>query len=155
MLNKVMLIGNVGNDPETRTTQGGVPVCNIRLATNERYKDRNGETQERTEWHSLVLWNRLAEIARDHVRKGDRIYIEGRLRTREWEDREGIKRRTTEIFVDAMRFLSTRNGNGQAQGAARSHGNGARRQPQPAAAVTPENDPFYSGPDGVPEDVPF
>lgn len=156
MLNKVLLIGNLGGDPEVRYTQDGTPVCTLRLATNERYKNRNGEVQEHTEWHSIVLWGRLAENAKNYLRKGDRLYVEGRLRTREWQDKNGNARRTTEILVSAMRFLSTRGGNGngqRAQARPQSHTpHAAPRNPEPAIP----DDPFFDGgEDAPPEDVPF
>ena len=105
MLNKVMLIGNLGVDPEVRFTPQGTPVCTFSLATNERYK-KNGETETRTEWHRIVAFGRLAEICGEFLRKGKLIYIEGNLRTREWEDSKGVKRSTTEIIMNSMKILS-------------------------------------------------
>ena len=101
-LNKVMLIGNLGRDPEVRFTQGGTPVANFTLATNERWTDQSGEKQERTEWHRIVVWGKQAEIAGEYLRKGRQIFVEGSLQTRDWTDKEGNKRYTTEI--KAMRF---------------------------------------------------
>lgn len=101
-LNKVMLIGNLGRDPEVRFTQGGSPVANFTLATNERWTDQAGEKQERTEWHRIVVWGKQAEIAGEYLRKGRQIFVEGSLQTREWTDRDGNKRYTTE--VKALRF---------------------------------------------------
>jgi single-strand DNA-binding protein len=101
-LNKVMLIGNLGRDPEVRFTQGGTPVANFTLATNERWTDQSGEKQERTEWHRIVVWGKQAEIAGEYLRKGRQIFVEGALQTREWTDKDGHKRYTTEI--KAMRF---------------------------------------------------
>ncbi len=106
MVNKVILIGNVGADPDVRYLDGGVAVANIRLATTERYKNKNGENIDQTEWHNVVLWRGLAEIVEKYVKKGMRLYIEGRLRTRSWDDQNGIKRYTTEIFADNMQMLS-------------------------------------------------
>ncbi|MDR1755598.1 MAG: single-stranded DNA-binding protein [Culturomica sp.] len=106
MVNKVILIGNVGADPEVRYLEGGVAVANLRLATTENYKNRNGEKVEQTEWHSVVLWRGLAEIVEKYVKKGMRLYIEGRLRTRAWDDQSGNKRYTTEIYADNMQMLS-------------------------------------------------
>lgn len=105
MVNKVILIGNVGADPEVRFLEGGTAVANLRLATTETYT-RNGERVEQTEWHSIVLWRGLAEIAQKYVKKGMKLYIEGRLRTRQWEDKEHNKRYTTEIYADTMQMLS-------------------------------------------------
>ena len=106
MVNKVILIGNVGADPEVRYLDGGIAVANLRLATTERYKSKNGETVEQTEWHNIVLWRNLAQIAEKYVKKGMTLYIEGRLRTRSWDDQNGVKRYTTEIYGDNMQMLS-------------------------------------------------
>ena len=114
MVNKVILIGNVGADPDVRYLDGGVAVANIRLATTERYKNKNGENIEQTEWHNVVLWRGLAEIVEKYVKKGMRLYIEGRLRTRSWDDQNGIKRYTTEIFADNMQMLSRADDNNMA-----------------------------------------
>lgn len=106
MVNKVILIGNVGADPEVRYLDGGVAVANLRLATTERYRNKNGENIDQTEWHNIVLWRGLAEIVEKYVRKGMRLYIEGRIRTRSWDDQNGNKRYTTEIWADNMQMLS-------------------------------------------------
>ncbi|HPW79049.1 MAG: Single-stranded DNA-binding protein [Bacteroidetes bacterium ADurb.Bin037] len=111
MLNKVMLIGNVGKDPEIRHLESGTAVANLVLATSERYRDRNGEMQEQTEWHNVVLWRGLADIAERFVRKGSQIYIEGKIRTRSWEDQSGQKRYTTEIVADTLQLLGKRSDN--------------------------------------------
>ncbi len=105
-VNKVILLGNLGSDPEVRTLESGTKVANFNIATNEFYKDRSGERQKRTEWHRLSLWDRLAEIAEEYLKKGNQVYVEGRLRTRQWEDKEGNNRSTTEIRVDNMVMLS-------------------------------------------------
>lgn len=112
-VNKVILIGNLGSDPELKQTPDGVPVASVSLATNESWTDRSGEHQERTEWHRLVLWRRLGEIAGQYLKKGSRIYIEGKLQTREWQDQSGQKRYTTEVVVYDMQMLDSR-GEGQA-----------------------------------------
>lgn len=96
-INKVILIGNLGRDPEVRYTQNGTAVANFTLATNEVWNDKSGERQERTEWHRIVVWGKQAEIAREHLSKGKQVYIEGSIQTRQWDDREGNKRTTTEI----------------------------------------------------------
>lgn len=106
MVNKVILIGNVGAEPEVRYLDGGVAVANLRLATTERYRNKNGENIDQTEWHNIVLWRGLAEIVEKYVHKGMRLYIEGRIRTRSWDDQNGIKRYTTEIYADNMQMLS-------------------------------------------------
>jgi single-strand DNA-binding protein len=108
MLNKVMLIGNVGRDPEIRHLESGVAVVTLPIATSERFKDRNGDVKEQTEWHNVVFWRNLAEIVEKHVRKGSQVFIEGRLRTKTWEDPNGQKRYATEIVADTMRLLGRR-----------------------------------------------
>ena len=104
-INKVMLIGNLGSDPELRFTPSGVQVANFSLATTESWTDKSGERQERAEWHRIVLWRRLAEIAGQYLKKGSKIYIEGKLQTRSWEDQNGQKRYTTEVVANSMEML--------------------------------------------------
>lgn len=104
-VNKIILIGNLGADPEVRSTSGGTPVANFRLATSETYKNRDGERETRTEWHRVVTFGRLAEICGQYLKKGKQIYIEGRIQTREWEDQTGNKRWTTEIVANQMQML--------------------------------------------------
>ena len=106
MINKVILIGNVGADPEVRYLDGGVAVARFSLATTEVYNNKNGEQVRQTEWHNIVLWRGLAQIAEKYVKKGMLLYIEGRLRTRNWEDQNGVKRYTTEIYGDNMQMLT-------------------------------------------------
>lgn len=105
MINKVVLIGNAGQDPEVRHLESGIAVANFTLATNETYKDKNGEKVTQTEWHRIVLWRGLAEVAEKYVKKGEQLYIEGRLRTRNWDDKDGNKRYTTEVYADIMKML--------------------------------------------------
>ena len=104
-INKVMLIGNLGSDPELRFTPSGVQVANFNLATTESWTDKSGERQERAEWHRIVLWRRLAEVAGQYLKKGSKIYIEGKLQTRSWEDQNGQKRYTTEVVANSMEML--------------------------------------------------
>jgi single-strand DNA-binding protein len=112
-INKVILIGNLGQDPESRTTPSGTTVTNIRLATSESWRDKqSGEMKENTEWHSVVLWNKLGEIAAEYLRKGSQVYIEGRLQTRKWQDKQGNDRYTTEIVASEMQMLGGRGGGG-------------------------------------------
>ncbi len=157
MLNKVMLIGNLGADPETRFTQDGTCVCNLRLATTEKFKNRNGEPQERTEWHRVTLWARLGEIANQYLSKGSRVYIEGKIETRKWQDRDGNDRYTTEIRASEMKMLGggRRSGSGSGDapssgGSFPSHGGGGQKG---------GDDPFASPPDfgdvPVDDDIPF
>lgn len=159
MINKVILVGNVGGDPEVRTTESGVKVARIRLATSERYTDKqSGERKELTEWHTITLWRGLADIVDRYVHKGSQLYIEGRLRTREWTDTNNIKRYTTEILADNMQLLGSRgDGQGAAPAAAPSApAQSAYQQPaaqpaqpayqQPASIPAPQDDP---------DDLPF
>ncbi|MBL7686198.1 MAG: single-stranded DNA-binding protein [Deltaproteobacteria bacterium] len=105
-VNKVILIGNLGNDPEIRYTPSGAAVANFNIATNENWKDKNGQDQERTEWHRIVVWGKLAELCGEYLSKGRTVYAEGRLQTREWNDKDGNKRYTTEIIANTIQFLS-------------------------------------------------
>tara|TARA_B100000941_G_C28362806_1_gene477957 strand:+ start:73 stop:513 length:441 start_codon:yes stop_codon:yes gene_type:complete len=107
-VNKVILVGNLGQDPESRFTPQGTAVTNLSIATNESWKDQNGETQDRTEWHRVVMYGRMAETAVEYMRKGQMVYVEGRLNTREWEDQNQIKRKTTEIRCDNFTMLGRR-----------------------------------------------
>ena len=149
-LNKAMLIGNVGRDPEVRYLDGqngNAKVATFTLATTERYRDRNGETRENTEWHNIVTWRNTADVVEKYVRKGTQLYIEGRIRTRSWDDQSGNKRYTTEIIADTLQLLGKRNDNPGAQ----PSGYQAPAQPsyapaaqtvatQPAAAQTTHED---------------
>jgi single-strand DNA-binding protein len=150
-LNKVMLIGNLGKDPEVKYTPNGVPVAKFSLATNERYKDKSGEWQDRTEWHSIVAWQKLAEIVGEYVKKGSKIYIEGRLQTSSWEDKQsGEKKYRTEIIASDLLLLSSRGeGDGQSRGArGASAGESMDQRPQHGeetphpAEITDEDIPF-------------
>lgn len=138
-VNKVILVGRLGRDPETRYTSSGQAVCNFTLATDESFRDRNGERQQRTEWHRIVMWGKLAEIGQQYLKKGKLIYIEGRLQTRQWDDKEGNKRTTTEIVANVMRMLG-----GRAEGApaaeAEAASAGADDQAQPE--INDEDLPF-------------
>jgi single-strand DNA-binding protein len=130
-INKVILIGHLGADPETRAMPSGMTVANMRLATTESWKDKQtGEQQERTEWHNVALFGRLGEIAAEYLRKGSQVYIEGRLRTRKWQDKEGRDRYTTEIVANEMQMLG---GRGGASGGASAAGGGGSSEPAPRA----------------------
>ena len=116
-VNKVILVGNVGKDPEVRYLQSGTPVAHFRLATNERFKDRSDEWQERTEWHSIVAWKHLAEIVGEYVAKGSRLYVEGKIQTSSWEDRQsGERKYRTEIVAGDLVLLGPRENGGHQQG---------------------------------------
>ncbi len=115
-LNKAMIIGNLGADPEVRYTQSGTPVANLRIATNEVWTDKSGEKQERTEWHRVVVFGRTAENVGKYLKKGRQVYVEGRIQTKDWEDRDGNKRYTTEIVAQNVTFLSGGSGGGRGGG---------------------------------------
>lgn len=136
-LNKVMLIGNVGRDPEVRYLEGNTPnakVASFTLATTERYRDRNGELRENTEWHNIVAWRNNADIAEKYIRKGTQIFIEGRLRSRSWDDQSGNKRYTTEVIADNIQLLGKKSDNPASQGGYAPAGNGQQGWQAPAAA---------------------
>ncbi len=174
MVNKVILIGNVGVDPEVRTLEGGAKVARIRLATTERLFDRQAnETKEHTEWHTITLWRGLADVVDRFVRKGTQIYVEGRLRTREWMDKDNNKRYTTEILADTMNLLGRRSDNpasseggygaqqgggyGSGYGSAAAQPQGGYQAPRPAAtpATAPQPAAAPAVPAEDPDDLPF
>lgn len=139
MLNKVMLIGNVGKDPEVRHLENGIAVATLTLATSERYRDRTtGETKEQTEWHSVILWRQMADFAEKFVRKGAQVYVEGKLRSRSWEDQQGIKHYVTEIVADTLNLLGRR---GDSQGSPAQ--GGYTPQPAQSAYNQPAAQPAY------------
>lgn len=145
-VNKVIIIGNLGADPEVRYLPSGSPVTNIRVATSDGWKDKQtGETQERTEWHRIVFFNRLAEIASEYLRKGSKVYIEGSLRTNKWQDQSGNERYTTEIIANSMQMLDAKGG-GAATGATNS-------APSFAAESVPMSMPEMSA--EFDDDIPF
>jgi single-strand DNA-binding protein len=152
-VNKVIIVGTLGKDPETRYMPSGSAVTNLRLATNEQWKDKQtGEQQERTEWHSIAMFGRLAEIAAEYLRKGSQVYIEGKLRTRKWQDKEGKDRYTTEIVADEMQMLGGKGGGGGASaGAAGGMGAGAPAGGGGRAAVNDSGGP----PGDFDDDIPF
>lgn len=147
-LNKAMLIGNLGADPEVRYTQNNTAVATISVATSERYKDGNGEMQERTEWHRVVAWGKLAEICQNYLKKGNKVYFEGPIQTRSWEDKDGQKRYTTEIKALNMVMLDSKPDGmgGGAQSPAAAKGSGA------AASASSFSD---SDMDNIDDDLPF
>ena len=140
-INKVILVGNLGADPETRYMPSGSAVTNLSIATSEQWKDKqSGEQKERTEWHKVAMFNRLAEISAEYLRKGSQVYIEGKLRTRKWQDRDGNDRWTTEIIADEMQMLGGRGGGGSAP---MSSGSGpASAPPQPSTDEFDDDIPF-------------
>ncbi|MGB9069227.1 MAG: single-stranded DNA-binding protein [Candidatus Acidiferrales bacterium] len=155
-VNKAILVGRLGRDPETRYTSGGQAVANFTLATDETFKDRSGERQKRTEWHRVVLWGKLAEIAQQYLKKGQLVYLEGRIQSRQWEDkRDGQKRTTTEIVANVMRMLGSR-AEGAAAGAAAGGGVGHGRSADADFDVAPPPaEDSAAGPEISDEDIPF
>ena len=146
-LNKVMLIGNAGKDPEIRHLENGVAVVTLPVATTERYKDRNGEVKEQTEWHNVVFWRGLADIVERFVRKGSQLFIEGKLRTRSWEDQSGQKKYITEIVAENLRLLGRRGDNDNHQ---QQTGNYQQQNNKPA--ITNDTD-LIDGTEA--DDLPF
>jgi single-strand DNA-binding protein len=152
-VNKVILVGNLGADPETRYTAGGAAITNINIATSESWKDKQtGENQERTEWHRVVFFNRLAEIAGEYLRKGSQVYVEGSIRTRKWQGQDGQDRYTTEVVANEMQMLGSR----ASEGSQQSAGGGFRdnkparpSQPPAQSAPAPVDDNFAE------DDIPF
>ncbi len=127
-VNKVILIGNLGKDPELRYTSSGVAVASFSVATNESWKDPEGNTQERTQWHNIVAWRKLAEICGEYLKKGGKIYLEGRLQYRNYDDKSGVKRSVTEIVMDQMLMLDSRGGGGAAAAPSADSGAGAPQE---------------------------
>jgi single-strand DNA-binding protein len=140
-LNKVMLIGNLGKDPEVRYTASGTAVASFSIATSERFKGKSGDWEEKTEWHNVTLWGRLAEIAGEYLAKGKTVYIEGRLQTRKWQDRDGKDRYTTEVVGDRMQMLSGKGDGGSRQSGAKGDSSGGQGFEEPP--FNPDDDiPF-------------
>lgn len=138
-VNKVILIGRLGKDPVTRFTPGGAGVCNFSIATDESWKDASGEKQQKTEWHNIVVWKKLAEVCQQYLTKGSLVYIEGKLQTRQWEDKtSGAKRYTTEIVANTMRMLSSKESGDSTQATSR------------AAQTTQNSEPEISDEDIIP-----
>jgi single-strand DNA-binding protein len=157
-INKVILVGNLGRDPETRYLPEGGAVTNVSIATTDTWKDKtSGEKKEATEWHRVVFFNRLAEIAGEYLKKGSQVYVEGRLRTRKWQDKEGQEKYTTEIVCDTMQMLGGRQGMGEGGGRGSDRGDTSERggppsegRPAPSAAKKPAGK-F----DDMEDDIPF
>jgi single-strand DNA-binding protein len=153
-VNKVILIGNLGRDPETRYMPDGGAITNISVATTDVWKDKNGDKQEKTEWHRVAFFGKLAEIAGEYLKKGSQVYVEGRLQTRKWQDKDGNDKYTTEIVADRMQMLGSRQGMGggaapeRDTGGEREAGGGARATAKPAAKTGGKFDDFE-------DDIPF
>ena len=164
-VNKVIIVGNLGRDPETRTFPSGGRVCNVTIATTERWKDKqSGEMKELTEWHRVVFNDRLAEIAAEYLRKGSQVYVEGSLRTRKWTDKDGIEKYTTEIRADEMKMLGKREGMGGSgpsdddggyDSAPRRSAPPARSAPSGGGAARPAPSKPSTGFDDMDDDIPF
>ena len=161
-INKVILVGNLGKDPEMRYTQSGVPVCSFPMATSETYRDRNtNEKITQTEWHNIVIWRKMAETAEKYLSKGSQVYIEGKLRTRSWEDQQGMKRYTTEIVADVMQLLDRPSGERSgsaphpAETAASIPGTGGYVQSSAAAPAAPASGGFGGDDPNLDGDLPF
>jgi single-strand DNA-binding protein len=155
-VNKVILIGHLGADPDMRYTPSGAGVCELRLATSESWKDKNGQRQERTEWHRIVVWGKTAEICAKYLAKGRQVFIEGRIQTRSYDDKEGQKRYITEIIANDVQFLSSgRDGGGGGGGARRGGGDEGPPPPEPDYGPGPGGGGGYSGGGGPDDDIPF
>jgi len=150
-VNKVILVGNLGADPETKYLPSGDAVTNIRIATTDRWKDKaSGEMKEATEWHRIAFFGRLAEIAGEYLKKGSQVYVEGRIRTRKWQDKEGQDRYSTEIVADSMQMLGSRAGSGEP----RPESARASAEPKATAAATAAKKPAGKF-DDMEDDIPF
>jgi single-strand DNA-binding protein len=157
-VNKVILIGNLGKDPELRYTPSGQPTATFSLATTERWTDKNGQREERTEWHNIVVWAKLAELVNQYLKKGRSAYVEGRIAYRSWDDRDGNKKYRTEIVAQTVQFLG--GGPGGAPGAGAGAGNGGDQEsygpPETAAKTPSEGESFSQDPGSiVEENLPF
>lgn len=156
-VNKVILVGRLGRDPETRYTGGGQAVANFSMATDESYKDKNGERQKRTEWHRITAWGKLAEICQQYLKKGSLVYIEGRIQSREWQDKEGQKRTSFDIVANTMKMLGSRAESAAAGGgASRSGGDDFETHAAPAEeSYGGGGGHAPAGPEISDEDIPF
>jgi single-strand DNA-binding protein len=158
-VNKVILIGNLGRDPEVRYAPSGSAICNVTIATSRQWKDKtSGEKQEETEWHRVVFYDRLAEIAGEYLKKGRPVYVEGRLKTRKWTDKDGVEKYTTEIVADQMQLLGSREGMGDGGGeggGARSGAPAARPAGGSGGAAKPAAQKSSTGFDDMDDDIPF
>jgi single-strand DNA-binding protein len=155
-VNKVILIGTLGADPETRSMPSGMSVTNIRIATNETWKDKaSGAQQERTEWHSIAFFGRLGEIAAEYLRKGSQVFVEGKLRTRKWQDKQGNDRYTTEIIADNMQMLGGRAGGAGGMGGGERGGGSTTSPPKDDYDQSPAPAPAGGGKEDFDDDIPF
>ena len=151
-VNKVILIGNLGRDPETRYMPEGGAITNISIATTEKWKDKNGDMQEKTEWHRVAFFGKLAEIAGEYLKKGSQVYVEGRLQTRKWQDKDGQDKYTTEIVANVMQMLGSRQGMGGGDRDAGGGGGGERPQGSGSAKPAAKSGGKF---DDFEDDIPF
>ena len=147
-VNKVILVGNLGRDPETRYMPDGGAITNVSIATTDKWKDKNGEMQEKTEWHRVAFFGKLAEIAGEYLKKGSQVYVEGRLQTRKWQDKDGQDKYTTEIVANVMQMLGSRSGGGERDSAPRGERTTQAAEAKPAKAGGGKFDDFE-------DDIPF
>ena len=153
-VNKVILVGRLGRDPETRYTSGGQAVCNFSMATDESFKSKSGERQKRTEWHKIVVWAKLAEIAQQYLKKGSQIYLEGRIQSREWTDKENQKRTSFEIVATDIKFLGSKSDStGSSYRSASASAGSADFDAE--ASVPAQAEQEQAGPEVTDEDIPF
>ncbi|AMM50559.1 single-stranded DNA-binding protein [Rufibacter sp. DG15C] len=155
-INKVILIGNLGKDPEVRHLEGGVAVARFPLATSETFKDKNGDKQERTEWHNIVVWRGLAEVTEKYLKKGQSVYIEGKIRTNSYQDKEGVQRYSTEIVADNMTMLGSRTegGSGNGTGGSYEQSNAAANASASTSSKGNASSSSFSS-EQEPDDLPF
>jgi single-strand DNA-binding protein len=159
-VNKVILVGNLGRDPETRYMPDGGAITNVSIATTDSWKDKNGDKQEKTEWHRVAFFGKLAEIAGEYLKKGSQVYVEGRLQTRKWQDKDGAEKYTTEIVADRMQMLGRREGMGGADsdsggGSYDRGGERSERGAPPAGASKPQSKGGATKFDDMDDDIPF
>ncbi len=154
-VNKVILVGNLGRDPETRYTTGGDPITNVSIATTDTWKDKNGEKQEKTEWHRVAFFGKLAEIAGEYLKKGSQVYVEGRLQTRKWQDKEGQDKYTTEIVADRMQMLGSRSGSGGGAPSSASEPPPERERGSGGGGAKSGATPAKKNVDDLDDDIPF
>lgn len=154
-INKVILVGNLGRDPEVRYMPDGGAITNVSIATTDTWKDKSGEKQEKTEWHRVVFYSRLAEIAGEYLKKGSQVYVEGRLQTRKWQDKDGVEKYTTEIVADRMQMLGGRSGMGMSESGERSSSSSSGSSSSGGGSSSPSASKSGGRFDDFEDDIPF
>ena len=158
-VNKVILVGNLGRDPETRYMPDGGAITNISIATTATWKDKSGEKQEQTEWHRVAFFGKLAEIAGEYLKKGSQVYVEGKLRTRKWQDKDGVDKYTTEVLADSMQMLGSRQGMGGGDSGGGGEHQGSSSRPSAGGGSSPSKPDASKGGatkfDDMDDDIPF